>query len=181
MQTNSKKTDIKFTVFRARIAFLGLIILLLLSSSTSLYAGFTGGEINKKIIAPYKKFNQSLSDYFKKILSEEDKSSPKPPINNFTIINSTSEAKIIIDDKVYQSPKTTAVPKKTQEYKQVIEFVYPTYIIPTAVPGQPGSKEWDEEFRKKWDEMSKKNAEMQKQVEESQKKFCQDNPNLCNK
>ena len=54
------------------------------------------------------------------------------------------------------------------------------YVYPTIVPGAPGSKEWDEEFWKKWNENSAKNDAMQKEVEESQKKFCEENPNLCN-
>ena len=53
------------------------------------------------------------------------------------------------------------------------------YVYPTIEPGKPGSKEWEEEFWKNWNEMGAKNDEMQKQVEESQKKFCEENPNLC--
>lgn len=54
------------------------------------------------------------------------------------------------------------------------------YVYSTIEPGKPGSKEWEEEFWKNWNEMGVKNDAMQKQVEESQKKFCEENPNLCN-
>ncbi len=54
------------------------------------------------------------------------------------------------------------------------------YNLPSIAPGAPGSREWEEDFWKRWEEMGKKNEEMQKKVEESQKKFCEENPNLCN-
>jgi len=52
--------------------------------------------------------------------------------------------------------------------------------VVTPAPGEPGSAEWQADFDKKWSEMSAKNAASQKQVEDAQKKFCQDNPSLCN-
>ena len=58
-------------------------------------------------------------------------------------------------------------------------YQYPTWIFPTVAPGQPGSKEWEAEFQRKWDEMTKQNQYMQQQVQQSQQQFCQQNPTLC--
>ena len=62
------------------------------------------------------------------------------------------------------------------EYKENI--VYPTYSYPTKTDSQ---KAWDEEFQRKWDEMRKYNEMKNKEVQDAQKKFCEENPDLCNK
>lgn len=58
-------------------------------------------------------------------------------------------------------------------------YQYPIWIFPTVATGQPGSKEWEAEFQRKWDEMTKQNQQMQQQVQQSQQQFCQQNPTLC--
>ncbi|MDO8498129.1 MAG: hypothetical protein Q7S61_06330 [bacterium] len=58
-------------------------------------------------------------------------------------------------------------------------YQYPTWIFPTVAPGQPGSKEWNEQFWKQWNDMTKQNQQMQQQVQQSQQQFCQQNPTLC--
>lgn len=82
------------------------------------------------------------------------------------------------------TPSATPKPTTSNYYNKTYyptSKPFPTYVFPTVVPGQPGSKEWEEQFQKQWDEMTKKNAEMQKQVEDSQKAFCSQHPDLCNK
>jgi hypothetical protein len=94
---------------------------------------------------------------------------PQPTIPK-TIVTVTTKTQIN-----YQKNTNAVAPTIAIQYK----YVYPTYSFPTAKPGEPGSKEWEEEFQRKWDEMTKSNAEAQKRVEEAQRQFCEQNPDLC--
>lgn len=103
------------------------------------------------------------------------------PLYNTTTANSIikffSRDKDLINGKQYTHGCVMADPnyiileigqKTTQSagnYSGVVptvKYVFPTYSYPTIAPGQPGSKEWNKEFQRKWDEMGKKIEEAQK-------------------
>lgn len=158
---NAQKTVIQNVLVRAAIIFSTMTALILTSFSLSLYAGFESGEIKKRIIKPL----QDNANAFVTYLETTPTPFPTfPPLPTLTPVPTAT-------------PSAIPVQKRSTE----VYYVYPTMKpFPTIVPGEPGSKEWDEAFKKRWDEMGKHNAEMQKKVEDSQKAFCEKNPNLCN-
>lgn len=72
----------------------------------------------------------------------------------------------------------TLYPQQRVTIYQYIEDKKIFYTYPTKTDAQ---KAWDEEFQRKWDEMSKYNEQKNKEVQEAQKKFCEENPNLCDR
>lgn len=144
-------------VVRAFLIFSFLFSLFFVVLVGAIYTGAKSGEIKRKIVEP---LTNSYANLIKQI------NTPNTP--TFNTIEPT------------QKPTETPVPSVAPTKTQNIYYVYPTATpYPTIVPGQPGSKEWEEEFQKKWNEMSTKNSQMQQQVEDSQKKFCQEHADLC--
>jgi len=90
-----------------------------------------------------------------------------PKTNSYTV------TVVITQSQKYNNQNTD-----TYEYKYENDYAYPTYTYPTKTDAQ---KARDEEFQRKWDEMSKYNEQKNKEVQEAQKKFCEENPNLCNR
>lgn len=145
---------------RALIIFSLLLVLFISTAFFTVYAGIKSGEIEKRILKPAK---ESWNSFLKNLATP----SPTP---------------VPLEVYLTPTPTQTPIPKTQQSPPQIYyEYKPPQYSYPTPVPGRPGSKEWEEEFWRKWDEMGKKNEESQRRVEESQKKFCQENPNLCNR
>ncbi|GEM_PF-6022231 len=146
---------------RSRFIFLLLLLLLLTSISGTVAFGLESGELPKKA-AQIKKGWQELAKTF------EPLPTPTP-----------------IKLKTFPAPTITTTPTPTLAPKPKTIYYYQPYPtstpFPTIIPGRPGSKEWEEEFWRKWDEMGKHNAEMQKKVEDSQKAFCEKNASLCNR
>ena len=153
------------------------------------------GHFYSQNIKPFEEGLTRMAESFVKSLESGDSYSPEFP---------ESAVKIQTNNNV-----NTATDSGTKQETQQTEYYYaePTvvYTYPTAEPGKPGSKEWEEQFWKDWNEtnayIDQKNAEVQqsqsefnvqfkeqqaeneafkKQVEESQKKFCEENPDLCN-
>jgi hypothetical protein len=169
-----KVTDIKNVSSRASLIFIALLVVILLSSSVSIYAGWKSGDFDKQLFQPIRK----TADTFNKAINRMIQS----PTNNDSYYQksylpestASAESSININNDV-NSNKAVTPTQVTQH-----QFVYPTYTpYPTIVPGQPGSKEWEEQFQKNWNDMQKKIDENQKNVEESQRQFCIDHPTLC--
>lgn len=146
---------------RALLIFAFLFILFFSTAFFTVYAGVKSGEIEKRILKPAK---DSWNSFLKNLTSP----SPTP-----------------VPLEVYSTPTPTPTPiPKTQQPPSRIYYYEskpPQYSYPTPVPGRPGSKEWEEEFWRTWDEKGKWIEQKNKEVEESQKKFCEQNPNLCNR
>lgn len=170
-------TDIEAVLFRSRFIFLGLFVLFLTVFSGALFAGMQSGEITKKIASAQKNWRD-----FQKAL--EPLPTPTPIFIKEYPTPTDEPTPTPIQQRYYQPSSPTSTPVPQQPQRSYTFPSYPTPIpfqFPTAVPGQPGSKEWEADFQKKWDEMTKQNAAMQKQVEDAQKAFCDKNPSLCNK
>lgn len=151
----SPQTDF---VVRAFILFGVLFGLLSVVLVGAVYAGTKSGEINHKIVEPLK---NSYENFLKQM-------------------NAPAPAAHTIELKQVSTENSTVTPIATPTKTPVIYYVYPTSTpYPTIIPGQPGSKEWEEQFQKTWNDMSTKNSQMQQQVEDSQKKFCQEHADLC--
>lgn len=145
---------------RALLIFTFLFVLFFSTAFFTVYGGLKSGEIEKRILKPAK---ESWNSFLKNLKAP----SPTP-----------------VPLEVYLTPTPTPTPlPKTQQPPPQIYYEYksPQYSYPTPVPGRPGSKEWEEEFWRKWDEMGKQIEQKNKEVEESQKKFCEQNPTLCNR
>ena len=153
-----------------------IFLVAVVSGSFSLYAGWKSGGIQKIIIDP----TVSAVKKVKEIISDFNVNPPlKKDITNKNEKNFAPQA----SPKINRITSTIQpqIPTVTPTLPQTIYYPDPTMTSPTIIPGSPGSKEWNEEFWRKWDEMKRQNEEAQKKVEEAQKKFCQDNPTLCNK
>jgi hypothetical protein len=160
---------------RSSTIFLFILLVAVVTGSFSLYEGWKSGEIQKIIIDPtasaVKKVQEIVSDFnvnppLKKDITNDNEKNFAPTASpNINRISSTIQP---------QKPMATPTLPQRIDYPDV------TTTSPTIIPGSPGSREWDEEFWRKWDEMKKQNEESQKKVEEAQKKFCLDNPTLCN-
>lgn len=160
-----RKTSSAVVIKRAAVIFSSLILLIIVAATVAVYSGVKSGEIQRRFLQP---LERKIAEIWK-VLTE-------PPKRENLLLPSPSTA---------TPSATTTPPRFYQHYEYKVEptviYRYPTYSYPTPIPGRPGSKEWDEEFWKKWDETGKRNAEMQKQVEENQKKFCEQNADLCNR
>lgn len=184
MSNQHQSTNIEVVLSRSRIIFLGLFVLCISLFTASLYTGLESGEIQKKISATQKQWRD-----LQKALE------PLP-----------TTAPIIIKT----SPTPTEKPTPTITIRQQTNYYYYTYPTskpyPTIVPGQPGSKEWEEEFQRKWnsyssgsttstysfptpkpgdlgsqewkDNFDKQFNETKARIEAGQKEFCQKNPSL---
>ncbi|MDP3726706.1 MAG: hypothetical protein Q8Q96_00115 [bacterium] len=146
-------------VLRALIIFPSLFFLFFLISFLAVYTGAKNGEIERRIVNPVK---QSFNNFIKTLES----ASPTPP-------------------PLVTYPTPTPTPKpQIQQNPPPVYYQYqpsPQYNYPTPIPGRPGSKEWEEEFWREWDERGKWIDQKNKEVEEAQKKFCEENPKLCNR
>lgn len=144
-----------------------------------LYVHFYEGSLLKRITESKDRVAGWMSSFTKGL----DHTPAKPDFSSgFEITPQPTQSAVIptimITQKIeinYQQQNHYPIPTTAFNYK----YVYPTYVYPTIKPGDPGSKEWNDEFWKKWEEMSKSNADAQKAVEEAQKVFCQENPDLC--
>lgn len=188
MSNEHHSTDIEAVLSRSRIIFLGLFVLCIASFTGSLYAGLESGEIQKKISETQKQWRD-----FQKSL--EPLPTPIP---------------VII--QAYPTPTEEPTPTDIPTQKQQTNYYYYTYPTskpyPTAIPGRPGSKEWEDEFWRKWDEMSSskpststysfptpipgapgskewnenfnsKSQQMQQDFENMKKEICTKSPSLC--
>ena len=93
-----KKTSIKTVLHRARISFLMLIFLFLLIFTVTIYVGVKSGEIEKKIVSPFKSWVNHLSQSLESksnvvkiaspsgdLFSEFEKETPSPKTQNLPI------------------------------------------------------------------------------------------------
>lgn len=97
--------------------------------------------------------------------------------SSVTHSEATSSSRVRIEVNISGGPKPSSR-RSLPTNPPRISYFTPT-PWPSIIPGQPGSKEWEEEFWRRWEELGKKNAEFQKQVEAAQKEFCQSHPALC--
>lgn len=192
MEQNNKPkrlTSSKTVTIRAGIVLGIATYLFALIFAISIYAGWESGKIQKDIIAPVKKSAESF------IKALEYKPEPTP-VRQKTPTPSLSSQRINIQNKIEINNETRI---------QQRGGVYPTYqpynyAFPTPKPGEPGSKEWYDEFNRKWsefnnrptpvpgsigskewqEEFDRKQAEMQKAFEEQKRKVCEQSPSLCN-
>lgn len=188
MSNEHHSTDIEAVLSRSRIIFLGLFVLCIASFTGSLYIGLESGEIQKKISETQKQWRD-----FQKSL--EPLPTPIP---------------VII--QTYPTPTEEPIPTDIPAQKQQTNYYYYTYPTskpyPTVIPGRPGSKEWEDEFWRKWDEMSNskpststysfptpipgapgskewnenfnsKSQQMQQDFENMKKEICTKSPSLC--
>lgn len=155
----------------------------------SLMCGLLYAEYESKMVSKYFNNSQNMIGGWMKEAGKTLAVPTKPPIKNnfqsgFEITprpTKDSAPKIAITNSVNSRSDTTTN----------IEIIGPTLAIkynydyssnfPTIKPGDPGSKEWSEEFWKKFEEMGRQNAASQKAVEEAQRQFCAQNPDLCNR
>lgn len=189
MANEHQFTDIELVLYRGRIIFFVLFSLCIALFISALYTGLESGELQKKITSVGKKW----ADFQKSL---ETKPLPTPmTLPHYQLPTETE-----------QEPTPTDIPAP----KQQINYYYYTYPTskpyPTIVPGQPGSKEWEEEFQRKWnsyssgsttstysfptpkpgdlgsqewkDNFDKQYNETKAQIEAGQKEFCQKNPSL---
>lgn len=68
--------------------------------------------------------------------------------------------------------------KKQFYYPTPTSYVYPTYSYPTKTAEQI---KWEEDFQKEWNERQIYIDQKNKEVRDAQKKFCEENPDLCNR
>ncbi len=73
---------------------------------------------------------------------------------------------------------TQTQPKQKQYYPTPTSYVYPTYSYPTKTQDQI---KWEEDFQRDWDERQSYIDQKNKEVRDAQKKFCEENADLCNK
>lgn len=161
-----------------------------------IYVGFgiKTGHLYASTIAPIK---ENLSALLESMEESSESSMPVPR-------GTDASVEIEINNSVKISTAEGIIEYQQKDLPQAQPtIVY--YVYPTAVPGQPGSTEWSEQFWKDWNETKSyiddknsqvqqsqeefmKNFEQQKleneafkqKVEESQRKFCEENPDLCN-
>lgn len=186
MSNEHHSTDIEAVLSRSRIIFLGLFVLCIASFTGSLYIGLESGEIQKKITSAQKQWRD-----FQKSL--EPLPTPKP---------------III--QTYPTPTESVPTPPSTPVKQASspDTTSGSAPYPTAIPGRPGSKEWEDEFWRKWNEMSnskpststysfptpipgapgskewnenfnRKSQQMQQDFENMKKEICTKSPSLC--
>lgn len=159
-QNRSKQPLVGPLALRALLIFTFLSVLFISTAFFTVYAGIKSGEIEKRFLKPAK---ESWQSFLKNLTA------PAP---------SPSHLKLSITP----TPTPTPTPRIQQSPPQIYyEYKQPQYSYPTPVPGRPGSKEWEEDFWRTWDERGKWIEQKNKEVEESQKKFCEQNPNLCNR
>lgn len=140
-------------------------------------AGWNEGQLETKVTAPLKELFFTVQNALKP--------SPMPPEPSPFQYSSSSEAtpEAITrgaPEATHSVVYFTPIPTKVSVIPtQNVHYVYPTTVYPTVAPGAPGSKEWNDAFWKRWEEMGQHNSEMQHQVEEAQKTFCENNPSIC--
>jgi hypothetical protein len=135
-----------------------------------------------KVEKAVQKLNQEIDSFKDNFLGGEDEEKVYPQrIKRPTVAPTSlptmprkkitgSKRKVLERSK---KPTSTATPKPT-----AFHYNYPK--LSTPAPGEPGSKEWYEEFERKWQEAKKQIEEQEKRVKEANEKFCQENPDLCN-
>lgn len=136
-----------------------------------IYLTIQSGELQNKYLGPLQKAYQEFTQSSQKEPNNESLELPMPEDT------AVQPSPTVTPSLILTPTPTIYIQKKpaTQYYAE------PTYAYPTIAPGSAGTSQWQEEFWKKWNEMTEKNAQMQKQVQESQKKFCEENAELCNK
>ncbi|MEO6508781.1 MAG: hypothetical protein ABIO02_02410 [Patescibacteria group bacterium] len=167
---------------RGSILYIAVLVLVILVSSFSVVAGWKGSIMHTDFSAPFKKIVAKLDELTTSTSATKSTNADSVYKNEFKSSASgqtqisTSEAKISFKVVVTIAP----VSRPTAVVIPTVEFITPTNTFPTIEPGAPGSKEWDEEFWRKWDEISKHNKEMEQQVDESHRQFCEQHPSFCN-
>lgn len=161
-----QSTNIQSVRSRAVVIFMSLLLAVGASTSKAWADESTRTAVKTNVT--------KASDYMKKQLDSfvAALQESEAPAQNTTRVNihiSNTENTVEITPVVQQ-----------QNTRVIRIVVTPAPIIyDTPKPGEPGSKEWQDEWQKNWDAMGQKNAEMQAQVEASQKQFCIDHPSLC--
>lgn len=186
MANEHHATNIEIVLSRGRVIFLVLFGLCIVSFTSALYIGLESGEIQQKI----SKTQKQWADFQKSL---ESLPTPTP---------------IFIER--YPTPTSEPTPTDIPPQKQQTNYYYYTYPTskpyPTIVPGQLGSKEWEEEFQRKWnsyssgststysfptpkpgapgspewkDNFDRKSQEMQQNFENMKKEICAKSPSLC--
>lgn len=160
-----KTTDIRSVRRRA----VGVFLVLLAFLAAGVVSLWRDTKDRSTVQIMFARFRQSAEGTLKQLYDEASAPEPTPrTVNRVNIQINTSETVV------------TVAPTRSAS-RTIIRVITPTPIVyPTAAPGSPGSKEWEDNFWKTWNEMGAQNAAMQKQVEESQAQFCRDHPSLCN-
>lgn len=154
-----------------------VLLIIFVASSMNIISGWNGNQLKSTFVDPAKKIISTVGGIFNPKPTPISKQSNQfiPQIDYSATASSETKTSLVITitptRRVYY-PTSTYTPPRTSPI--------PSIAYPTIAPGEPGSKEWNEEFWKKWNEMSQQNNDLQKSVEEAQKQFCQENPSLCN-
>lgn len=152
--------------------------------------------VESKSNAVYSQFIAPIEKQMEKMIAEEEKRQQEEALK--LPANSYSEVNVEINNNSAESTTSvTTYPQPTQ----AVQYVPPVYTYPTATQQQI---QQSEEFQRQWDErqqyINEQNAavqqsqaesqqrmqemdasyqEMKQRVEESQRKFCEENPDLC--
>lgn len=162
---------------KGALQYVILLLIIFVASSLNIISGWNGNQLKSAVMDPAKKIVSTVGGIFNP--------KPTPPSrqnNQFTpqidySATASSETKTSL---VITLTPTRQAPLPTSSFAPRRLTPVPTITYPTIAPGEPGSKEWNDAFWKKWNEMSQQNSDLQKTVEEAQKQFCQENPTLCN-
>jgi hypothetical protein len=163
---------------RGSVLFIIFLVLIILISSSMVVAGWNEGQLETKITAPFKSLFSTIQNKLQPSITPGQPSPAQYTSSSEATFNKETEAtaeshSVILVITPTSKVRITVAPTKGTRY------IYPTTGYPTIAPGAPGSKEWNDAFWEKWQEMSKHNSQMQKQVQENQESFCENNPSLC--
>ena len=145
-------------LFRARLVFGALIILVLLFFATTVIAGVNTGELQKKIIKPVKNLGQG----FKEVMISLSKSEEKKP----TVSQLTATSSAIINVEVNNSA-VRSFGSGGNTYS--VKYQYPTYPPVPTYSGKSAEQlkqEQDAWFAKVQEENRQKSLDSQRQLEQ---------------
>lgn len=168
---------------RAKLVFFVVLPILFFLLIGSVYVGVAqGGYESNSFFEPVQKFATDFKKSFRDTFNTEGKfprEAPKLPSGFKDITPSATEPTVTAAPTKVPSAtpapavRITSVPQQ-RDTETEYQYVEPTaYVFPTYPPGSLGSKEWKEEFDRKYEETKK-------QIEESRKKMCESNPDFCN-
>lgn len=143
-------TSIKIVISRARVAFLALLTLFLVFSTTAIYAGWTSGEIQQRIIQPIQK---SIERFGEQLADEIDKK-PSP-----SFVASPS------GDLFAEFEKTKPEPSKTSQAGSSTKQPNAPRILPSQPPAFSSVD---------YDAARKQQEQWWQQVQQNQQKFAEE-------